>query len=481
MLKTRINEKLTFWGIYQEYQKEMQQNWGYTTAKQYDSSYRNVIAPKFNSKPYCEYTHNDIVEILKEIKNNGYGVKTTGEIKMYSDSAMATFRSNIKSVDDIAVKHSIKKMSAFWGTALGLGYHIWNDISVFNGINEVDKNNRIVNTQLRKSLTKPEEKKVFKQVMANPKQPGEIMGLALMYSCGLRNAEACAVKFGDIIPIAGHEDCFRLRIDSSITLDRVEKANLKTKNAYRYIPIPDVLMAFINERKEYVKSELNISDEEVNELTIACYQKEFRKYCNTTDLTIAGRDVLQKAGVNGKILAYFEMHAKELDMILSEKEPTAYLLRRNYGTMLQLSDFDREEIEYMMGHSILSIEMTRNYFSNSDMLYRMKLKTDDRPYLSTRYNAEKEVILESHKPITINNTYKQKIVVPKSAKNKTIVINIKAKNPNDNINARIDSDNETPFDIEVYPTYDNYKKCDKTLSVLKTLHKVYGKIEDPET
>lgn len=481
MLNKTINGKLTLWGIYQKHKIEIQDGIKEVTAKQYYSNYQNVIAPKFNDKPYCEYTHNEIVEILKEIKNNGYGIKSTGEIKLYTDHTMDTFRSNIKKIDDIAVKNNIKKTSAFWGTALGLGYHIWNNNSVLNEMYRVNENNRIVNTQLRKSLTKPEEKKVFKEVMTDPKQSGEKMGIALMYSCGLRNAEACAVRFGDIIPITGYKDCFRLRIDSSITLNRVEKANLKTKNAYRYIPLSNVLMRFINERKEYVKEKLNISDEEVNKLTIACYQEDFKKYCNTNDLTNAGRIVLNKAGVNGRILAYIETHAKELDMVLSEKEPTAYLLRRNFATMLQLLDFTREEIEYLMGHSILSIEMTRNYFSNSDMLYKMKYKTDNRPYLSTHYNAEKEIILKLQKPIVIDNTYKQKIVVPKSEKNIKIVLRLKSKNPNDNINVQINKNNEAPFNIEVYPTYGNCKKGDKTLSVLKTLHKRYGKIENPET
>ena len=441
----------------------------------------SILGDVFN-KPYSEYNYNEIVEILKEIKKTGYRIKSTGEIKRYTDHTMATFRSNIKSIDGIAVKYDIINISSFWGTALGLGgYCIWDDFFDLDDNESVDKNNRIVNTQLRKSLTPSEEKKVFKQVMTDPQQSGEFMGIALMYSCGLRNAEACAVKFGDVIPIEGHDDCFRIKIDTSISIDRVEKANLKTKNAYRYIPISDVLIEFINKRKEYVKTQLNLSDEEVNDLTIACYQNEFVKHCNTNDLTTAGRIVLKKAGVNGRVLAYIEIHVRELDMAVSEKEPTAYLLRRNFGTMMQLLDLTREEIEYLMGHSILSIEMTRNYYSNSDMLYKMKLKMDNRPYLSSRYNSELEICLKPQKSVTINKTYKQLIHINESAKKIKIVLVIKSKNPNDNINVRIDMDALKSFDIEVNPLYCNYQEIDNTLSVQKIIQKRYGKTEDPET
>lgn len=482
MLKQKIDGKLTLWGIYKQYKKEIKKRWGKDTEKQYDHNYRNVIAPKFNDKAYCDYTHIEIGKILKTIKNTGYTIKTKGKTKLYSNPTMATFRSNIKSIDKIAVEKGIISLSLFWGTALDVGgYCIWNDEEGLIEDEVVEKNIRIVNTQLRKSLTPPEDKKVFKQVMLDPKQSGEIMGIALMYGCGLRNAEACGVKFEDVLTIDAHKDCFRLRIDSSINIKRIETANLKTKNAYRYIPITSALAELIIKRKEYIKDELNISDEEVNKFPIACYRSEFGKYCNTNDLTNAGRIVLHRAGVNGRILAYIDMHAKELDMVLSEKEPTAYLLRRNFGTMLQLLDFTREEIEYLMGHSILSIEKTRNYFSNSDMLYNMKLKMDNRPYFSSSYSVEKAICAEPQKTINIKNAYKQIIRVQQSAHNNKIVVRFKARNQNDDINVRVNSDGQTPLDIEVYSAYDDNPPNDETLSVLKLLHKRYGTIEDPET
>ena len=147
MLKLEINGGLTLWGIYKKYKNELQKNWKRDTKKQYHSNYLKVIAPKFNDKPYSEYNYNEIVEILKEIKKTGYRIKSTGEIKRYTDHTMATFRSNIKSIDGIAVKYDIINISSFWGTALGLGgYCIWDDFFDLDDNESVDKNNIVTVT-----------------------------------------------------------------------------------------------------------------------------------------------------------------------------------------------------------------------------------------------------------------------------------------------------------------------------------------------
>ena len=101
----------------------------------------------------------------------------------------------------------------------------------------------------------------------------------------------------------------------------------------------------------------------------------------------------------------------------------------------------------------------------------MKLKMDNRPYLSSRYNSELEICLKPQKSVTINNTYKQLIHINESAKKIKIVLVIKSKNPNDNINVRIDMDALKSFDIEVNPLYCDYQEIDNILSVQKIIQK----------
>ena len=79
-LKKTINGKLTLWGIFKRYKKEMQKKWDKNpeteaerrTERQYESNYEKVLGPKFNEKPYEDYSAEEIVQILKEIKNDGY-------------------------------------------------------------------------------------------------------------------------------------------------------------------------------------------------------------------------------------------------------------------------------------------------------------------------------------------------------------------------------------------------------------------------
>lgn len=226
--KKTVRGQLTLWGIYCKYKKELEKHWDKKaktedekrTAKQYKSNYRDILGPKFEAKPFAEYSYEEIVKILNIIKISGYRRK--GKYKYYSEHKMDTLLSNIKSIDKIAVVKGIISISLFWGTAVSLANYdvLNNDI---NSPKNKDQNEILIenlideNISLRKSLTTPEEVKVFEKVMTNPEQRGEFMGIALMFACGLRNSEACGVEFGDILPMTGHEDCYRLIIRKTAT------------------------------------------------------------------------------------------------------------------------------------------------------------------------------------------------------------------------------------------------------------------------
>lgn len=496
--KKTVRGQLTLWGIYCKYKKELEKHWDKKaktedekrTAKQYKSNYRDILGPKFEAKPFAEYSYEEIVKILNIIKISGYRRK--GKYKYYSEHKMDTLLSNIKSIDKIAVVKGIISISLFWGTAVSLANYdvLNNDI---NSPKNKDQNEILIenlideNISLRKSLTTPEEVKVFEKVMTNPEQRGEFMGIALMFACGLRNSEACGVEFGDILPMTGHEDCYRLIIRKTATRCREITANTKTENAYRCIPIyGDTLLDFLNKRKEYVKRKLNISDDEVNHLTVACVKNDFNQPCNTNDLTQAGKLVLKYANVDSRVVAFIEINhsklTKKQDEVfrkkLIEKEPTAYLFRRHFGTILEILGLSLNEIQYLMGHSISSVELNRYNFTNPDLLYKMKKKLDERTLFSSEHPKNNKTILETQTSRTIDNPYRQIIGIPKNSLKREVVITLRAKAPNDSIHMRIETNNEIPMEVQRYPIVEHYDS-DKSepINSLKTYHNVYRKYE----
>ena len=479
-LKRDIDGEPTLLGIYEQYINDLRKHWKKETAEAYDRNFRNILAPKFNDKPYAEYNKKEILEILKEIKIEGY--RQNYKIKTYSDSTIDTFRANIHSIDKIAADKCIRDIPALWGTSLALsGYHIWNEENPlpFND-EEITKNNIKENTVLKKSLKIPEERRVFNLVMRNPKQTGKLMGIALMYSCGLRNAEACGVNFEDIIPIDGYENSFVLRINKTTDNSRKTTIYMKTNNAYRYIPLAEATVKLLNDRKEYVKVKLNLSDKEVNKLPVACFDNDFEKRCTNDDLTEAGRFVLYKAGVKSKTLAYIELNNSQSDMVIYEKEPTAYLLRRNFGTIMYKIDLDQYEREYVMGHAINSATMTRNRFNNRDILYMIKQKMDNRPFFTSEYNVNETKELSSE-TITLKKQYLQKISVHNEEIKHLVDITAKAYMPNDNIKVSVKTNSKKPIEVDVRSTVVPFDNCNNTsLSIIKLIHKRYGKLKDPE-
>ncbi|MBQ7505438.1 MAG: site-specific integrase [Ruminococcus sp.] len=496
--KKTVREKLTLWGIYNKYKKDLEKHWDKKartedekrTAKQYKSNFRDILSPYFEDKPFAEYSYKEIIEILNKIKISGYTRK--GKNKYYSEHKMDTLLSNIKSIDKISVVKGIRSVSLFWGTAVSLAnYDILNN-DIYAPKNK-DKNDIIIenliaeNISLRKSLTTPEEAKVFEKVMTNPEQSGEFMGIALMFAFGLRNSEACGVEFGDILPMTGHEDCYRLIIRKTATRSREITATTKTENAYRSIPIyGDKLLDFLIKRKEYVKRKLNICDEEVNKLTIACVKDDFHKPCNTNDLTQAGKVVLKYANVDSRVVAFIEInhskltkkHNEVFKQKLIEKEPTAYLFRRHFGTILEILGLSLNEIQYLMGHSISSVELNRYNFTNPDLLYKMKKKLDERTLFSSTHPQNNESVLEAQTSRTIDSLYRQIIGIPKGSRKREIVISIKAKTPNDSIHIRIETDSEIPSEVQRHPMVEQYDS-DKSepLNSIKTYHNMYRKYE----
>ena len=62
-----------------------------------------------------------------------------------------------------------------------------------------------------------------------------------------------------------------------------------------------------------------------------------------------------------------------------EKDPSAYLFRRNFGTHLFILGLSEAEIQYVVGHDIEDLYETRNEFVNEERHLEIKQKMEQRP------------------------------------------------------------------------------------------------------
>ena len=344
-------------------------------------------------------------------------------------------------------------------------------------------------TRLQKSLKPLEEIKIFHDVMLDPTQEGEYFGIALMFGLGLRNAEACGARFRDIVPIKGPEEFYALMVINTASKAKIKrdktnegtffaskatkhsiKLGGKTKNAFRFIPIPDMLKTLFDKRLEFICSSAAYSDycaEDENfnakELPIACIGHDFKKRCGQTDLSRLGKSLLCKAKVNENILNLID-NAIKYDDEIKEKEPTAYLFRRNFATMLQILGLNQNEIEYIMGHNIES---------NIDPI---KQKIDNRPLFSSQYASGITKEVSPGTVASFDNPYRQNICIPKGFGPGTIILNVHASAPGASIEFAVKStDNNSRIEYNAYSSIAPRDKSDRATSILKTVHHEYAK------
>lgn len=109
-------------------------------------------------------------------------------------------------------------------------------------------------------------------------------------------------------------------------------------------------------------------------------------------MNAAGKAFLKSIGIDEAEVAFIEKNMdenerysaseKETEVEYREKDPTAYLFRRNNGTHLALIGLNKTEIEAYMGHAIIDEEVQKNDMENEDLLYKIKKKLNRRPFLS---------------------------------------------------------------------------------------------------
>ena len=387
-----VESKITFYGVLEEYYDELFRRCSDATRSQYNSSYNRHILPPLSGRPLEDCELEDFEAIIETIENE----------KKDSLSTIQHYRYLIRTVVKCAVDKKLCSKDALFGSIFSLSPSA-----------QVDGEKTKEFVRLRKSLTTKEEFLVCQRLLDSPFQSGQNMGLAIMFALGLRNNEACGLNFGAIRPMESHPECNCLWIYASTSGEtNAVKSGGKTWNAPRILPLPDRLYQMLTERKAYLEEKINAGEiwmdydngqYTVDDLPIVCQGENYTKRCSSRHLTAAGRQLLREIQVNEDEVAYIDRELQnpnhEIEMGIVEKDPTAYLLRRNLGTHLYILGLSESEIQYFMGHEIEDPYVNRNDFTNEERLYLIKRKMDNRPLLNDAYPYDAVYTVDAEHPV----------------------------------------------------------------------------------
>ena len=398
---------LTFCGALEKEYWEIAFYWNADTQKKNNRTYENIILPALkdhNDKSISEYTVDDYDEALQIIREKGY-LTAQGIKRAYSDSTMKTFQKLIYNVVFYA-SHAGYCENVLLGTRFQLDVQTVED--------EISER-----TKLKKSLTVNQERRFTKNLLEDDNLTGERVGLLLMLGCGVRNAEACGLNYGDFRVLDHHDDVYVLWIYKTTRPGTSDlQAGGKTWNTGRIIPVPDKIVDILIARKEQIKEilrSLQRDEKEADSMPIVnkgyLSADSFDKRAGGYDLSMAAHPLFSKAGIEPVELAYIdrELNEEGQSEVVNEKDATAYLLRRNFATHLHIEGLTIAEIQYIMGHDVEDAYESRAEFIDSERLYQIACKIKRRPFLNADIDffknridtIDKEsirIIAQSHEP-----------------------------------------------------------------------------------
>lgn len=361
--------ELTFCGVLEEVYPYLSAKWNSDTQKRYDRYYNGVILPSLdnhNDKIIEEYEADDYKLAIEKIIKKGY--ERNSIRNDYDQKTIAVFRYLIYVV-------------VLRGSQLGLCSNVLWDTEFAVDVEEIKTDILAI---IKKSFTPKEESILVKEVMKNPNQSGDKMGLALMEGLGVRDGEAAGLNYGCIMPLEKYPDIYIAKIFQSTIIESNEvQLGGKTVNMGRVIPVPDKLLDLILKRKETI---LKIHEElgimvDIDDYPIAntspidpIYVNSFFVRCKARHINNAAKEVFKKMGITSNQLAVLDrvINEKNLRVMVKEKNATAYVFRRNFATHLQIiPGLTMEDRQYLMGHELEDTLSIRNDFLDEDRIKRL--------------------------------------------------------------------------------------------------------------
>lgn len=359
----------TFAGILNKYFSTLDKysrEWNDNTAESYLNDYNNRILPIIENlfgleKPIASFTEEEFEKILNTLSLQYH----------YRDSTIQHYRFLLWVVYRAGFEHGHYVDSIFWGEL--------SDASEL----DTEEHKAAAMTRIRKSFTIEEEIKLIRwfQNLKPDTATGEDIGLAIMLFQGLRNNETCGLSFQSIRTLPSPMNIPVVDVFQTTKRDSNElKIGGKTRNAPRVLPLFEPLYHFLLERKDYLSKVPVTSD--LSQLPIVCKGNDFTVRANTHDLTRAGHLLFERVGIDKRELGLLQqiLFDPELQATqIEEKDVTPYLFRRNVGTHLYQLGFASAEIQYWMGHDIEDAMLTRNTFSDDEILAKLAEKYRQHP------------------------------------------------------------------------------------------------------
>lgn len=454
-----IDGKLTFAGVIHEYFEYMCNKYYWNsvehTQKPHLADYVRRIIPFIeyhDDLPIEEYMENDYKQLLDKLSEQDY-----------SPGRLADFMRLIYDVAEVA-SEKLRIENVLWGT-------------LFEISPTLDDYGRREFLKIKKSLNPKQEVLLYRFLTSDVSIRGEFFGVYLMFAFGLRDAEACVVQFKDIITDVNKDGLHLLLVYKTIESKnhRIVSSG-KTKNADRMIPIPDEVYDYLMQRRQFLINS-GVSEEEVDELTIACVNDNFFEYCIPDKITKAAKQAFREVGIKSEILSYldYEIVMGEIPAIMREKNPTAYMLRRNFATQLAIMGMNESEIQYLLGHDVTNAYETRNEFNNQESLRHMYELMNERAI----YNIRKRKIICGALDNNIRKDfYNHSNVVIEIDVNEGDPVNLDVIGcePNTKSSIKIDGEKVEADGIKHYYREPNYRS-ERTINILDKYHKVYNRVK----
>ena len=375
-------EKFTFSGVIYTFYDQVAARWHSQTPIRYLAEYYNHILYSMKNVPIEDYTKNMMAEFLEKIRRESAN-------NIYADEKVRHFEWLIKVVYITALKNSVIKKDA-----LGL---MLDRLNLKDDEGNYENSDRIA--VVKRSFGPYEvvlilnwynsQKKLEQEAIS-----GEDIGIILMLFAGLRNQEACGLDYKGIEKfLADREEFYCLVLTQVVKSGNDSPTNImKTVNAFRTIPIMKDLSDFLIRRKEYLIEKIirenNVDYETaknmVEGLPVANTRNDFRERCSVDRLSERARELFKQLGI-GKMVedAYEEMSLfnSEYNDYFEEKEPTAYMLRRNFATYIYTLGFSDNESQNIMGHKIdEDYRLKSAYASDPNLLHKLWKRIEAGPY-----------------------------------------------------------------------------------------------------
>lgn len=333
--------------------------------------------------------------------------------------------------------------------------------------------------RIRKSLSIPQRICLLQHFLSEPAAlSGEDAGLFLMFLCGLRNNEACAMNYEDLHDIPESTQKCLWVYKSTSEKSSALKASGKTENANRYLPVPMLVVRFLERRRHYLQDlidngQLKGAVKSAGSLPIACHATNYTSRCQADDLGRAAKKLFRNLpDFDMQTLSILDEEAHRMETEgeskdVAEKSPTAYLFRHDYATTIHCLGLTEAEIEYCIGHKMERTEASRNDYSSPDFLKEISRKLEFHPL--------NQLFFPSNPTISVNSSvpagYACGSNITAHLAPGSYYLTVQAKEPN----SCIDLSSDTSMPITTIQQFDTRMVTGKTLDMTAELIEAYQK------